>query len=59
MRRCSCGKFSHYLEVRRRDIPHHVELIIYNCQRRDPFVIHELEGFAERFVPAVLVRLAQ
>lgn len=57
--RCSCGEFCHYLEVRRRDIPDHVELIIYDRQRRDPFVIHELEGIAERFIPAVLVRLPQ
>lgn len=44
------------LDVRRRDIPNDIELIVYDGQRRDPFIIHELESLAKRFVTTISVR---
>jgi hypothetical protein len=39
-----------YLDIRRRDVAHHVGMVIYHSNGRDSFAVHELQRFAKLLV---------
>jgi hypothetical protein len=39
-----------YLDIRRRNVAHHVEMVIYHSNGRDSFAVHDLQGFAKELV---------
>lgn len=46
------GELFHcYLDIRRRDVSNHVEMVINDGERRYSFIIHDLERFTQRLVP--------
>jgi hypothetical protein len=39
-----------YLDIRRRDVAHHVGMVIYHSNGRDSFAVHDLQRFAKLLV---------
>lgn len=39
-----------YLDIRRRNVAHHIEMVIYHSNGRDSFAVHDLQGFAKELV---------
>jgi hypothetical protein len=48
--RICLGNQLHYLDIRRRDVAHHVEMVIYHSNGRDAFAVHDLQGFTKLLV---------